>query len=168
MSAEQISYLQGFQNENEKAELKRRRRESKIRRELVMQGITDEDMVLEVIQQREEERRQNILFRGEAGTLGRLGAAFWGFPSVPLRDPPSCLHIGLERANHFRYGTEVIRRFHTISKTFLLQIPLANRGRTTNPAVRFPWWVAALRSSRVAWPPRSFTLPGRWTQGDWF
>eukprot|EP00913_Durusdinium_trenchii_P003824 g3541.t1 len=43
MSAEQISYLQGFQNENEKAELKRRRRESKIRRELVMQGITDEE-----------------------------------------------------------------------------------------------------------------------------
>jgi len=74
MSEDQLSYLQCFQSENEKTELKRRRRESKIRRELVMQGITDEDMVLEVIRQREEERSQKILFRGEAGPrAGRAG-----------------------------------------------------------------------------------------------
>eukprot|EP00439_Symbiodinium_sp_Y106_P071005 s16_g12.t1 len=59
-------YLESFQTDAEKVELKRLKRESKIRRELVMQGITDEDMVREVIRQREEERQQTILFRGKA------------------------------------------------------------------------------------------------------
>eukprot|EP00434_Breviolum_minutum_P014587 symbB.v1.2.012859.t1/scaffold875.1/size155714/8 len=83
MSDEQLSYLQCFQSENEKTELKRRRRESKIRREL--------DMVLEVIRQREEERSQKILFRGEAALSdsdsSRSGEGPQAIPTAEAKRP---------------------------------------------------------------------------------
>lgn len=66
MSEEQIQYLQSFNQAAADVDRKVQKRANKVRRELAQQGILEEELVQEVIRQREEERKQLILFRGPA------------------------------------------------------------------------------------------------------
>lgn len=89
LGTEELSFLQSFNQDAEKAEQKKAKRAQKVEQELSLQGIVDPEVVREVIRQREEDREQLILLRGKAAARDSSSSSSRGRKSKRSRSSSS-------------------------------------------------------------------------------